>query len=342
MNIDNFADHPHRRFNPLKGEWVLVSPHRNKRPWLGQVEENTHDDLPSYDATCYLCPGNSRINGDINPDYTGPFVFPNDFPALIENNVNSQESADPLFSAQHARGLARVICYSENHDLTMAQLDVSDIRKIVDVWQAQFYELSAEFECVSIFENKGAQMGCSNPHPHGQIWATDFVPNELHREDQTQLDYFSKHRQLMLIDYVEKEIALKDRLICKNSSWAAIVPYWASWPFETILLPRRHMKTMTEITAYEKNDLADILKAITTAYDRLFKTSFPYSMGWHNAPSRGEPCDHWQLHAHFYPPLLRSATVRKFMVGFELLAETQRDMTPETAAQHLREVCVEC
>lgn len=339
MKNANFKDHPHRRFNPLKREWVLVSPHRNKRPWLGQVEKAENPDLPSHDPNCYLCAGNIRIGGERNPDYVGPYVFPNDFPALLPHSETLQEPCAPLFKAQAANGVARVICYSEHHDRTMAHLNTADIRKIVDLWQSQFLELSKQFESVVIFENKGEMMGCSNPHPHGQIWATDFVPNELERENQTQFEYFTTHSRPMLLDYVESEIEQNERVICKNSSWAAIVPYWAAWPFETILLPRRHRQNMADLLPEEKDDLASILKVLTSAYDRLFQTSFPYSMGWHGAPSNEARNAHWQLHAHFYPPLLRSATVRKFMVGFELLAETQRDMTPEDAAKQLYKLC---
>lgn len=328
---------PQRRFNPLKGEWVLVSPHRGKRPWQGRVEDSAVAARPSHDPNCYLCARNTRSSGAVNPDYKGTFVFDNDFPALLED-TGAGASDDPLFRAENVRGTARVICFSERHDLTLPEMSRAALRGVVDTWADQITELGARWHWVAVFENKGELMGCSQPHPHGQIWASDFLPSEVAREDATQRDWLAGQGSVMLVDYAAEEAARGDRVVVENDHWIVVVPWWATWPFETLLLPKRHVLRLPDLTGAERDGLAEILKRLTIAYDNLFCTEFPYSMGWHGAPTRAGDHDHWQLHAHFYPPLLRSATVRKFMVGYEMLAEAQRDLTPEDAAARLRDL----
>nr|WP_321456059.1 UDP-glucose--hexose-1-phosphate uridylyltransferase [uncultured Cohaesibacter sp.] len=330
------TDAPHRRYNPLKGEWVLVSPHRNKRPWQGQQEKLVIEEKPRHDPGCYLCAGNTRNSGAVNPDYKGPFVFPNDFPALLEDTPVGGTTGDPLFRADNVRGTARVMCFSERHDLTLPELAVEDIRKVVDVWSEQIIDLGAHYDWVALFENKGSVMGCSQPHPHGQIWASDFLPNEVAIEDTYQARFYKENGEVLLVRYAASEVEKHERIVVENDDWVAVVPWWATWPFETLLLPKRHVLRLPDLTEAERNNLADALKRLCTKYDNLFETEFPYTMGWHGAPTREGKFDHWQLHAHFYPPLLRSATVRKFMVGYEMLAEAQRDLTAETAAERLR------
>lgn len=333
----NPTDHPHRRYNPLIGEYVLVSPHRMKRPWQGKVERITQEQRPQYDPTCYLCPGNTRANGEKNPDYTSTYVFTNDFASLLPDTPPSPAPDNPLLQIQSVRGTARVICFSPRHDWTLPEMPVADIRGVVDVWADQTTELGATYQWVQVFENKGDIMGCSNPHPHGQIWAQDCLPNEIHKEDLYQTTYFMANDRPMLLDYVELELSHDERVVIKNDDWVVVVPFWAMWPFETLLLPRRrHILRLPDLTSGERDSLADILKRFLSKYDNLFEVSFPYSMGWHGAPFNGDANHHWQLHAHFYPPLLRSATVKKFMVGYEMLAEAQRDLTPEQAAERLR------
>ena len=334
----NPIDHPHRRFNPLTGQWVLVSPHRAKRPWQGQVEKAAPDDRPAHDPDCFLCAGNTRVNGEKNPDYQGTFVFTNDFAALMTDTPASPQSEDPLFQCESVRGTSRVICFSPDHSKTLPELPVPAIRQVIDTWCEQVAELSKDYVWVQVFENKGAAMGCSNPHPHGQIWANSFIPNELAREEQTQKQWLTDKRAPMLLDYAQKEQQSGERTVVETEHWIAVVPYWAAWPFETLLLPKAHVRRLTELSDEQKQDLALALKQLTSRYDNLFQCSFPYSMGWHGAPFTEDDMEHWQLHAHFYPPLLRSATVRKFMVGYEMLAETQRDLTPEQAAERLRAV----
>ena len=329
------SDAPHRRFNPLKQEWILVSPHRNKRPWQGRTEATQAQAKPPYDPDCYLCPGNTRVGGAVNPDYKGPFVFTNDFPALLEETA-ATELADPLFRAQTVRGTARVICFSERHDQTLAEMKPRDIAAVIDLWADQLEDLSRTYNWVAIFENKGALMGCSNPHPHGQIWASDFLPNEVATEDLSQRAYLGEHGRNLLVEYGAREAADGARTVVENEHWIAVVPFWATWPYETLLMPKRHVLRLTDLDAAERSALAEALSALTIRYDNLFETEFPYSMGWHGAPFGQDSVDHWQLHAHFYPPLLRSATVRKFLVGYEMLAEAQRDLTAETAAAQLR------
>ncbi len=331
------TDHPHRRRNLLTGEWVLVSPHRTKRPWQGQVERTPDENRPAYDPTCYLCPGNGRAGGKQNPPYTSTFVFDNDFAALLPDGPRGAVSSG-FFEVQAETGVCRVICFSPRHDLTLPQMELTDIRRVVDVWAEQIIDLGQrpEINYIQIFENKGEVMGCSNPHPHGQIWSNYSVPQEAEKEDNRQRAYFAEHGAPLLVDYLAAETAAGERVVVENQHWVALSPFWAVWPFETMLLPRRHVFQLPDLTGEERDALADILKRLTTRYDNLFETSFPYSMGWHGQPTDGRSHPHWQLHAHFYPPLLRSATVKKFMVGYELLANAQRDITPEQAAARLR------
>jgi UDPglucose--hexose-1-phosphate uridylyltransferase len=327
---------PHRRRNALTGEWILVSPHRMRRPWLGQVERVADAARPTYDPGCYLCPGNQRAEGERNPEYASTLVFTNDFPALLPESPALPAPAHPLLQAEGVRGTSRVVCFSPRHDLTLPKLPIPAIRGVIDLWAEQAEELGREYRWVQIFENKGAVMGCSNPHPHGQIWALDAVPSEPAKEDRTQREHLSATGRVLLLEYAEVEQAGGERIVLENDHWLAIVPFWAVWPFETMILPRRHVQRITELEGEERDALAELLKRLLTRYDNLFETSFPYSMGWHGAPfGDGDP-RHWQLHAHLYPPLLRSATVKKFMVGYELLAEAQRDLTPEQAAERLR------
>ncbi|HEX2622934.1 MAG TPA: UDP-glucose--hexose-1-phosphate uridylyltransferase [Phototrophicaceae bacterium] len=334
----NPVEHPHRRFNPLIGEYVLVSPHRTKRPWQGKVERLPAATRPQHDPKCYLCAGNIRANGERNPKYTSTHVFTNDFAALLPDTPASDEPQNPLFREESVRGTCRVICFSPRHDLTLPEMGLTDIRHVVDVWAEQTTELGEDYQWVQVFENKGEIMGCSNPHPHGQVWASDFLPNEIAAEDQQQHLYHQEHTVPMLINYVEFESDKKERVVVENEHWVAVVPFWAVWPFEILLLPRRHVLRLPELRVSERDALASIMKRLLTRYDNLFETSFPYSMGWHGAPFNGKENSHWQLHAHFYPPLLRSAVVKKFMVGYEMLAEAQRDLTPEQAAERLREL----
>ncbi len=327
---------PHRRRNALTGDWILVSPQRNARPWQGAAEQPLVSNLPTHDPDCYLCAGNLRANGVANPDYIGPWAFTNDFPALTEHLARSVASEDPLFQMEFAQGETRVLCYSERHDLTMAQLSTDAIRQVISCWITEYEALARKYEWVAIFENKGAAMGCSNPHPHGQIWASDFVPRLIETEDREQRAYHAQTGNALLLDYAAKEIADGSRVVFATEHWLCVVPYWATWPFETLLIPRSKAQRLPDLSGNQREDLAIALHQLTVRYDNLFKTDFPYSMGWHGAPCRQGNVDHWQLHAHFYPPLLRSATVKKFMVGYELLAEGQRDLTAETAAKLLR------
>lgn len=329
--------HPHRRYDPLSGEWLLVSPHRTRRPWQGQRETDAQAGRPPYDPQCYLCPGNRRAGDAVNPHFARTFVFTNDYAALLPDVPLRGEAPGDLFRCEPVRGECRVICFSPRHDLTLPEMAVEDILRVVNVWAEQITELGAKYRWVQIFENKGAVMGCSNPHPHGQVWAGNFVPRLSAPEERTQRQYREQHGNLLLQDYVEEELQRQERVVESNPDWAMVVPYWAVWPFELLLLPRRPVKRLPDLTAAARASLADILKISLTRYDNLFETSFPYSMGWHGAPTDDGDYRHWQLHAHFYPPLLRSATVKKFMVGYEMLAEPQRDLTPEQAARRLRE-----
>lgn len=331
---------PHRRRNPLTGQHVLVSPHRAARPWLGQVDAPEPRVRLAHDPDCYLCPGNDRVGGAVNPDYSGPFVFDNDFAA-----VTSGDDADPappsehhLFERSPVRGTCRVICFSPDHSATLPDLTAQAMRALIDCWCAQTAELGERYLWVQLFENKGAMMGCSNPHPHGQIWATDCLPDEPEAEDIRQRAYWAQHGRAMLADVAEAEAASGERVVVANKRWLAVVPFWATWPFETLLLPRFSVARLPGVSGADRDALGDVLQRLTRGYDALFGTTFPYSMGWHGAPFDDRDTAPWQLHAHFYPPLLRSASVRKFMVGYEMLAEAQRDLTPEQAAQRLREV----
>ena len=333
------SDHPHRRYNTLTGEYVLVSPHRTKRPWQGKQETPARQERPRYDPKCYLCPGNERAGGERNPPYTGTYVFENDFAALLPEGAPSVPDDGGLLRSGSVVGTSRVICFSPRHDWTLPEMPVEAIRGVVDVWAKQTEELGARYRWVQIFENKGEIMGSSNPHPHGQIWASDFLPNEPAKEDRQQLAYWKEHGSPLLVDYLDLERTENERLVVENEHWVALVPFWAVWPYELLLLPHRHVLRLPDLGDAERDALADILKRLLTRYDNLFEVAFPYTMGWHGAPT--EPADsaqHWQLHAHFYPPLLRSATVKKFMVGYEMLAEAQRDLTAEQAAQKLREL----
>jgi UDPglucose--hexose-1-phosphate uridylyltransferase len=338
--------HPHRRFNPLTREWVLVSPHRTERPWLGQVEKLATESEPSFDPNCYMCPGNTRATGTRNPLYTATFVFDNDYPALLAGTPKGQmeEGGDAqengLLVARSERGICRVVCFSPRHDLTIAKIDLAGLRGVVDVWAEQYRELGALpfINHVQIFENRGAIMGCSNPHPHCQIWANESLPNEPAKELGALGAYQAAHGRCLLCEYVALERQRGERLVTENDHFVALVPFWAVWPFETMLISRRHITGLDVSTEEERHGLADILKRLTTRYDRLFEISFPYSMGFHQRPTDGQPHPECHLHAHFYPPLLRSATVRKFMVGYEMLATPQRDITAETAAMRLREM----
>jgi UDPglucose--hexose-1-phosphate uridylyltransferase len=336
----NLSNHPHRRYNPLSREWVLVSPHRTQRPWQGQVETTAPDQRPHYDPTCYLCPGNARAGGETNPSYEQTFVFTNDYAALLPDTPDGSLDRGGLLRAESDRGTCRVVCFSPRHDLTLAEMDVPALTQVVDVWVEQYNDLASQplVNYVQIFENRGAMMGASNPHPHGQIWATELLPLNVAREQDAQAEYFAANGRTLLADYLAIEEAEGERIVCANEHFVALVPFWAVWPFETMVISRRPAGALPDLSADERAGLADILKRLTTRYDNLFQVSFPYSMGLHQRPTDGHEHPEWHLHAHFYPPLLRSATVRKFMVGFELLGEPQRDITAESAAARLREL----
>jgi UDPglucose--hexose-1-phosphate uridylyltransferase len=333
-----FLQSPHRRWNALKGEWVLVSPHRTQRPWQGQTEDVAKPAPLAYDPTCYLCPGNTRAGGEITPAYISTYVFENDYAAL-KPDVPQQATQDPLLRAETERGICRVVCFDPGHDLTMATMPVESIRNVVDIWAAQEQELGSrsDIRYVQIFENRGAMMGASNPHPHGQIWATEHIPNDPALELRAQRDYFATHGTTLLADYCATELRQAERVVATNETWVAVVPFWAVWPFEVLLLPRIAATTIAALDTHARDGLASMLSTVTAGYNRIFDTPFPYSMGLHPAPCDGDDHPEWQLHAHFYPPLLRSATIRKFMVGFELLGSPQRDITPESAAATLRD-----
>jgi UDPglucose--hexose-1-phosphate uridylyltransferase len=329
-------DQPHRRFNPLTGDWVLVSPHRTQRPWQGKVEKLPERSLPEHEPSCYLCPGNLRASGERNPDYTGTYVFTNDFAALRPDVPELELSPHPLIQARSVRGTSRVLCFSPRHDLSLARMAVEDIVPVINMWAEQMEVLGQDYRWVQIFENRGEMMGSSMPHPHGQIWASDQLPNEVDKEDRHQANYFQEHGKALLIDYLAVELEAGERLVIENRDWAALVPFWAIWPFEILLLPKEPVQYLQDLNEAKRRSLAMILKQLLIRYDNLFETSFPYSMGWHPAPNDSRDHHGWQLHAHFYPPLLRSATVKKFLVGYEMLAEAQRDITAEQAAEQLR------
>jgi len=331
--------HPHRRYNPLTREWVLVSPQRSERPWQGQIEEAHMPRLPEYDPDCYLCPGNDRVGDARNPVYTGTFVFDNDFAAL-RPETPAEEYEDGILIAAAEAGICRVVCFSPRHDLTLSAMEAADLRRVIEVWVDQFRELGAmpSINSVQIFENRGVMMGASNPHPHCQIWAEKSLPNETAREVNSQRDYRARHRSCLVCDYAATELKKKERLVCQNEDFAVVVPFWAVWPFETLVIGKRHTTGLDQLGDSERDSLGGMLQQLTSAYDRLFDAPFPYTMGLHQRPTDGEDHLECHLHAHFYPPLLRSATVRKFMVGYEMLAMPQRDITAEQAAARLRAV----
>ena len=345
MDDSTLFSAPHRRLNALTGEWLLVSPHRTQRPWQGQVEATPADQRPAYDPTCYLCPGNQRAGGLQTPKYLSTYVFDNDFAALLPDTAArtlaqaiDDQAGPALLRAESERGICRVVCFSPRHDLTLAGMELASLRQVVDTWADQYAELGAIpwVRYVQIFENRGAMMGASNPHPHGQIWSNERVPNEPAKETQQQHAYTTARGGCLLCDYLALELRDGQRIVCQNEHFVALVPFWAVWPFETLVLPRAHHGTLTDLAPDARDGLADMLRRLTRRYDQLFQISFPYSMGLHQRPTDGAPYPEWHLHAHFYPPLLRSATVRKFMVGYELLGQPQRDITPEGAAERLR------
>ena len=329
---------PHRRYNPLTREWVLVSPHRTQRPWQGQVEAAATAATPEYDPDCYLCPGNTRAGGVYNPPYTSTFVFTNDFAALKPDTPHSRSQRDGLLIAESEPGICRVVCFSPRHNLTIANMELAGLRAVVDTWTAQYADLGARdsINYVQIFENRGAMMGASNPHPHCQIWASYSLPNEVAKEQASLLAWREAYGSCLLCEYEKLERTSRERVVEQNDSFLTVVPFWAVWPFETMIISKRHMTAIDALSVAECDGLADILKRTTARYDRLFNVSFPYTMGFHQRPTDGQPHDEWHLHLHFYPPLLRSATVRKFMVGYEMLGTPQRDITPEAAAERLR------
>lgn len=334
----DLKEHPHKRLNILTGEWILVSPHRSKRPWQGKVELLPAENRPEYDVSCYLCSGNKRSDGTINPGYKGAFVFTNYFSALLQDTPKGKYYEGNLLRAQSESGICRVITFSNRHDVTLPEFSVDEIKELIELWCSEFEELSSNpaIKNIQIFENKGDVMGCSNPHPHGQIWAQSFMPQEIIKETIQQKIYSDKQGSSLLSVYVKLELELKERLVEENNHFVAVVPFWAVWPYETMIIGKRHVQHITQFTIEEKYSLADILKKLTSRYDNLFEVSFPYSAGLHQAPVNDGDHFEWHWHMHFYPPLLRSATVKKFMVGYEMLANAQRDITPEWAAERLR------
>lgn len=329
--------HPHRRFNILTGEWVLVSPHRTQRPWQGKTEGSSKKEQISYDPECFLCPTNKRINGAINPDYKNTNVFTNDFGALLKDTP-AFNYTEGLLKAEGESGICKVVCFSPNHSLTLPDMELPDLVKVVDTWQNEFKELGslADINYVQIFENKGAIMGCSNPHPHGQIWAQRSIPTEIIKKTGAQKVFFDKEGTSLLQSYVEQELKEGTRIISENDSFVTLVPFWAVWPYEAMIIPKRHMNHILQMSEKEKEDFAQQLKTLTQKYDALFDTSFPYSSGIHQSPTDGNEYKEWHWHMSFYPPLLRSATIKKFMVGYEMFAMPQRDITAELAAEKLK------
>lgn len=332
-------EHSHRRYNILTGEWVQVSPQRSKRPWQGQVEKIEQEKRPHHDPSCYLCSGNERIGGAINPDYKGAFVFTNDFAAL-QSDIPSGGEDDGLLQSKSERGICKVICFSPRHDLTIPEMELEDIKQVVDLWVEQCEELAAHdyINHIQIFENKGSVMGCSNPHPHGQIWSQESIPVEPAKKQEQQEKYWAKHGKSLLGDYLSQELAKKERVLFENDSFVVLIPFWAVWPFESMILPKRQMARITEMSEVEKVDFAEAYQYVTIKYDNLFETSFPYSAGIHQAPCDGQDHKEWHWHMSFYPPLLRSAAVKKFMVGYEMFANPQRDITAEGAVQRLNDL----
>jgi UDPglucose--hexose-1-phosphate uridylyltransferase len=334
----DLKEHSHTRLNILTGDWILVSPHRMKRPWQGKVEELPKDDRPAYEATCNLCPSNKRSDGSINPAYENTFVFTNDFSALLNETPQGEINEGNLLIAKSESGICKVICFSPDHSLTLPLMDKVAIVDVIELWQKEFEHLSSNksIKYIQIFENKGDIMGCSNPHPHGQIWASSSIPLELAKETTQQKMYFEKHGKSLLSNYLQLELKQEERVVLENEHFVALVPFWAVWPYETMIVSKRHLQSILQFTDDEKKSLASILKELTTKYDNLFNISFPYSAGMHQMPVNDGVHEEWHWHMHFYPPLLRSATVKKFMVGYEMLANPQRDITPEMAAVTLQ------
>ena len=336
--ISGLTDQPHRRLNPLTGEWVLVSPQRTQRPWQGQRETQADTTRPRYEASCYLCPGNSRAGGQVNPEFSTTFVFTNDFSALTPESAELVVADDPLFSASSESGICKVICFSPRHDLSVPYMCLDDVSAVVQVWIDEYnaFRRMPNISYAQIFENKGQIMGSSNPHPHCQIWASADLPHVVSQEQDSQNAYLQQHGHPMLVDYVKKELDRKDRLVYQNEHFVVVVPFWAVWPFETMILPRRHYRSIAEFGPQQVTAFADAYKTLTLTYDHVFDCEFPYTAGIHQAPTTAGNHDAWQMHMHFYPPLLRSASIRKFMVGYEMLATPQRDITAEHAAETLR------
>jgi len=336
----NLDEHSHTRLNILTGDWILVSPHRMKRPWQGKVEDTPADNRPTYDSKCYLCPTNTRMDGSVNPDYKQAYSFVNDFSALLAETPDGNVNEDNLLVANSESGICKVICFSPNHQLTLPLMETNDIMAVIDLWKEEFTTLAAKekIKYIQIFENKGEIMGCSNPHPHGQIWASSSIPLEIEKESIQQLAYFQKNSTSLLSNYLQLELQKDERVVLENNHFAVVVPFWAVWPYETMIISKRHVQNITQFNNDEAAALADILKLLTIKYDNLFNISFPYSAGMHQQPVNDGAHEEWHWHMHFYPPLLRSATVKKFMVGYEMLANPQRDITPENAAQTLKNI----
>ena len=333
----NYSEDPHRRHNILTGEWILVSPHRMKRPWQGKIEDVVKGKRPSFDPACYLCPTNERAGGEVNPDYKSTYAFTNDFGALIPDTTNNSIQVG-LLRAEGERGECRVICFSPDHSLTIADMELDQIVSVIKIWQHEYETLGSKsyINHVQIFENKGATMGCSNPHPHGQIWAQSSIPNEAQKKAVHQKLHWDEKGSSLLGDYLVQELSEDKRLIHVSEHFVALVPYWAIWPYEVMIAPKRHIHNIIQLSPDEVKDYAEIIKIVTTKYDKLFDTSFPYSSGIHQSPTDDEDHSHWHMHMVFYPPLLRSATVKKFMVGYEMFGSPQRDITAEKAASQLR------
>ncbi len=330
---------PHRRYNILTGEWILVSPHRTKRPWQGKTEDKKHSEKESYDPACYLCPGNTRTSGEKNPDYKEPYTFINDFSSLLPDTPDIEKN-EGLLKAESEKGICKVVCFSPYHSLTLPLMEVEDITKVIQTWKKEYLELGSKdfINYVQIFENKGAIMGCSNPHPHGQIWSQSSVPTEILKKSGKLLEYWKENKRSLLGDYLEQELEAGERILDENDHFVALVPYWAVWPFEAMIVPKRHIQHIGQLTSEEEKAYAEILKKLTIKYDNLFETSFPYSSGIHQMPTDGKEYPEWHFHMSFYPPLLRSASVKKFMVGYEMFAGPQRDITAEQAAKRLNEL----
>ncbi|HLO57702.1 MAG TPA: UDP-glucose--hexose-1-phosphate uridylyltransferase [Bacteroidales bacterium] len=340
--MEMLQQYTHRRYNALTGDWVLVAPHRTKRPWQGQQEENQQKQPVQYDPQCYLCPGNTRANGEKNPDYRSTYTFVNDFSSLIDSVPDFETNTEELLVARSEKGICKVVCFSPRHDLTLAEMSVSEIEPVIRIWREEYKNLGELpfINYVQIFENRGEIMGASNPHPHGQIWSQTTIPVEPAKEQEQQRKYLAKNQSVLLLDYLNIELEKKERIIHENAGFVVLVPFWAVWPYETMILPKRKIRSLLDFTPAEVSQLADALKILTVKYDNLFKISFPYSAGIHQSPTDGVEHPEWQFHMHFYPPLLRSATIKKFMVGYEMLGNPQRDITAETSAQILRDLPV--